>query len=96
MRWFDQNSAAFGRIVATRKVLFALQLPQKEEVAVGRRSEESALVTPVVKRSGVKYIDGMHECGLTRSDFHEADAHPNEAGYRKIMLCVARALKTVA
>ncbi len=45
---------------------------------------------------GGQFVDGFLRCGLSLSDYHEFDGHPNEAGYRKLTICVTQAIDRFA
>jgi hypothetical protein len=86
----DAAIAALIEKYGTANVIF-IHLPTREEVdgpdgfgLSARRSIENA---------GGRLYDGFKLCGLTPSDYHRHDGHPNETGYAKIALCTSRIIK---
>ena len=75
----------------TENVAF-VHLPQKDEIngpndlgVKARRSIEDARG---------RLFDGFKLCGLTATDYHVHDGHPNQQGYGKIARCVGQVIRT--
>jgi hypothetical protein len=83
-----QMTEAIGR----ENIIF-IQLPQKDELMLSTLDSLSERGRSFIRQTGLKYVDGSKECGLTIEDFHIHDGHPNSAGYRKILDCVEGAVK---
>jgi hypothetical protein len=74
-----------------RENVLLLHLPQKDELTsgpnrLGRKGRN------FIRRGGYALADGFKTCGLTLSDFHVRDGHPNSVGYGKVRKCVERAV----
>lgn len=91
--WLDENKRHFADLARRREILFAVHLPQKEEAMAEQWSPQSRMIRQFVEGTGVRTIDGLARCGLTRDGFHPRDPHPNATGYSLIRRCVADLIK---
>jgi hypothetical protein len=66
-----------------------LHLPMKRELRDRRLAIDLA---PLAAKSDIQYDSLLDRCGLTLSDYHEFDGHPNARGYDKILECVGEVL----
>lgn len=94
-RWqqdlFESNMESLGYI-STRfpdKKRIFIQLPQKEEVAMGEYEFD---LENAIEAQGFEYISLMGDCSWSLDMFLEKDGHPNQLGYENIERCVAEAL----
>lgn len=73
--------------------LIYIHLPTKHEIVSGNKPDYIGLLAREhILKQGGKWVDGFSQCGLTTSDFHPNDPHPNEQGYAKIEKCVSRTI----
>ena len=86
----NQNLEAFDQIISRfgKENITVVHLPLRSEVIQGRYNWVGKQAKALVLARGVTYYDGLALCGLTKSDFHEQDYHPNAAGYAKILACI--------
>jgi hypothetical protein len=88
----QKSDAAIVKLIETYgtvNVTF-IHLPQKGEAEANRLGLSAR---HSIEKAGGRVYDGFKLCGLTPSDYHINDAHPNEKGYGKIALCVSRIIK---
>lgn len=91
---FEKSKTAIRQLVGAvgaQNILF-IQLPQKDELS-SELNNLSERGRNFISQSGFSFVDGLKKCQLTTVDFHTHDAHPNTAGYRKILDCVERSVK---
>ena len=69
--------------------LTLLQIPERREVETNGYSADLKSVAGSI---GIRFVNGLTECGLTYGDYYDLDSHPNASGYAKIQTCVARVL----
>jgi len=93
----EQSRAAIAELIkiyGPGNVAF-IHLPQKEEI--GSRPNEFGLkARGSIQQAGGKLFDGFKLCGLTQSDYHPNDLHPNSGGYAKIAACALRVIRETA
>lgn len=81
----DRNRAALRRLVADRRVKGVIQLPQREEISIGRYLVDGSV-------EGTDYYPALYRCDWSQDMYYMHDPHPNEYGYRNIRECVRRYL----
>ncbi len=81
----DRNRAALRRLVADRRVKGVIQLPQREEISIGRYLVDGSV-------EGADYYPALYRCGWSQDMYYTHDPHPNDDGYRNIRECVRRYL----
>lgn len=89
-----QSRAAIAELIRTygpNNVAF-IHLPQKEEIG-SRPNELGLMARRSIQQAGGKLFDGFTLCGLTQSDYHPNDLHPNSVGYAKIAACTLRVIR---
>jgi hypothetical protein len=91
---FEKSKQAIRRLVGklgAENILF-IHLPQKNELG----AEPSLIArqgTDFLRQNGLQFVDGFQRCGLTPSDFHVRDGHPNAVGYSKIENCIDHSIR---
>jgi hypothetical protein len=89
----QHSDAAIAGLIekyGTMNVTF-IHLPQKDELDRANRLGLSARRS--IEKAGGRLYDGFKLCGLTPSDYHINDGHPNERGYAKIAHCTSRIIE---
>jgi hypothetical protein len=81
-----RNRVALQRLTKDERVKGIIQLPQREEVSIGRY-----LVDGSVK--GLDYYPALYRCSWTREMYYANDPHPNEYGYQNIRDCIKHYLR---
>jgi len=84
--------AALKRVRArfAKRSVTLIHLPEKREVLAGAYAADLA---GAAKAAGLRFVDGLKACKLTVADYFPRDPHPNDVGYEKIRICVAKALR---
>lgn len=92
----EANKRSLEVLLAHRKVVFALHLPEKTEAIERAWSTESLELRGFLSTTKLQYVDGMERCGLGASDYRKFDSHLNPVGYRNVQICVGALLKASA
>jgi hypothetical protein len=90
---YDAGQVRYFAGAYGKDVIF-VHIPDRFELHDGVEASGIA-ARAAIREAGAKLFDGFERCGLTVSDFHVNDIHPNSAGYAKIAECVREAAKEI-
>jgi len=95
LRYANRNSPAIEALVKQygTNIIF-IHIPTKEELERGNTPNPlGQLAREKINSSGGKLVDGFNVCGLETKDYFTNDPHPNSGGYKKIAVCVEKAMQ---
>ena len=95
LRYSNRNLPAIEALIKQygSNIIF-IHIPTKEEVERGNTPNSlGQAAREKIITSGGRLVDGFNACGLESKDYFINDPHPNSEGYKKIAVCVDKAIQ---